>query len=95
MEIAKAIKEGTIVDVRSYAEFSSGAVVDTVNVPLPELSQRIEFLQALKMPLVLCCASGNRSALATNQLKSYGIECHNGGAWLQVNYQKSLILEDQ
>lgn len=90
MEIAKAIKEGTIVDVRSYAEFSAGSVVDAVNVPLPELIQRIEFLESLKPPLVLCCASGNRSGMAAAQLKSLGLDCHNGGSWLEVNFQMSI-----
>lgn len=92
MEIAKAIKEGTVVDVRSYTEFSAGSVVDAVNVPLPELSQRIDYLQSLKSPLVLCCASGNRSGIAAAQLKSLGIDCINGGSWLAVNYEKSLTI---
>lgn len=93
MEIAKAIKEGTIVDVRSYAEFSAGSVVDAVNVPLPELIQRIKFLESLKPPLVLCCASGNRSVMAASQLKSLGLDCHNGGSWLEVNFQMSIAQE--
>lgn len=89
MEIAKAIKEGTVVDVRSYTEFSAGSVVDAVNVPLPELIQRITFLESLKPPLVLCCASGNRSAMATAQLISLGLDCQNGGLWLEVNYHST------
>lgn len=94
MEIAKAIKTGTIVDVRSYAEFMSGSVVDAVNVPLPELSMRLEYLQSLKAPLVLCCASGNRSGMATSHLLSLGLDCLNGGSWMQVNYQKSIALQE-
>jgi rhodanese-related sulfurtransferase len=94
MEVAKAIKEGTVVDVRSYPEFSAGSVVDAVNVPLPEIASRLDYLQSLKMPLVLCCASGNRSGMATQILQSLGVDCLNGGSWLEVNYQKSLLLED-
>jgi len=46
-------------------------------------------LKSLKTPLVLCCASGGRSAVAANFLSSQGIECIDGGSWLNVNYYKS------
>ena len=37
-------------------------------------------------PIVLICASGMRSAQATQYLASQGIEqCYNGGSWLVVN----------
>lgn len=92
MEVTKAVKEGTIVDVRSFSEFSTASVLGAVNVPLPELIQRVDYLKSLKSPLVLCCASGNRSEVATSQLTQLGIECVNGGAWLEVNYLRSLYL---
>ena len=77
--------EGTIVDVRTPAEFSRGSVSGAVNVPLNEISQRLNELKELKSPLVLCCASGNRSGQATDYLSHQGIECVNGGSWLEVN----------
>lgn len=94
MDIKHALKTGTVVDVRSHVEFSGGSVVDAVNIPLPELAHRIEELKQLKFPLVLCCASGNRSGMATQQLTSLGIECVNGGAWMTVNYHMSCIQEE-
>lgn len=91
MDIEKIIKEnqGTIVDVRSYGEFMGGNVLDSINIPLDEIPQRIEELKNLKAPLVLCCASGNRSGQAQHFLSQHGIECYNGGSWLDVNYYKS------
>lgn len=77
--------EGTIVDVRTPAEFSGGSVSGAVNIPLNEISQRLNELKELKSPLVLCCASGNRSGQATDYLSHQGIECVNGGSWLEVN----------
>lgn len=91
MDIEKIIKEneGTIVDVRSYGEFMGGHVVDSINIALNEIPERIEEIKSLKTPLILCCASGNRSGQAQHFLSQHGIECYNGGSWLDVNYLKS------
>ena len=91
MNIEKIISEnqGTIVDVRTYEEFMGGHVADSINIPLNEIPQRIAELQQLKAPLILCCASGNRSGQAQQFLSQHGIESYNGGSWLDVNYYKS------
>ncbi|WP_367757790.1 rhodanese-like domain-containing protein [Flavobacterium sp. WC2430] len=91
MDLEKIIKEdkGTIVDVRSYGEFIGGNVVDSINIALNEIPERIEEIKKLKAPLILCCASGNRSGQAQHFLSQHGIECYNGGSWLEVNYYKS------
>ncbi len=85
------IKEnkGTIVDVRTPEEYRGGQVADSVNIPLQEISQRLDELRSLKQPLLLCCASGNRSGMAAQYLTSEGIECYNAGSWLDVNAIKS------
>jgi phage shock protein E len=89
--VEKIIKEkkGTIVDVRSSGEFAGGHVVGAINIPLQEIVARMDEVKALKKPLVLCCASGNRSGQAHNYLVQTGIECYNGGSWLDVNYYQS------
>lgn len=78
--------KGTIVDVRTPVEFMGGNVVDSKNIPLDQISARIHELKELKGPMVLVCASGNRSGMAQQYLSSQGIECYNGGSWLDVNY---------
>lgn len=75
----------TIVDVRTRSEYSGGHIANSLNIPLNEIQERIEELKALSQPLILCCASGGRSGQATHYLKSMGIECENGGSWLDVN----------
>lgn len=85
-------KQGTIVDVRTPAEFMGGNVEGSINIPLQEIPQRMEELKNLKQPLVLCCASGMRSGQATQFLSQLGLDCYNGGSWLDINYFKSQTL---
>lgn len=91
MNIEKAIKEnrGRIIDVRTHEEFMGGHVVNSINIPLNDIPHRIEELKNLNSPLILCCASGGRSGLAFLYLKQQGIECYNGGSWMDVNYFQS------
>lgn len=91
MEITEMIKNGTVVDVRTPAEFAGGHVNNAVNIPLQELSSRMDELKALKQPLVLCCASGGRSGMADQMLSAQGFDCINGGGWLEVNYYANQI----
>jgi phage shock protein E len=83
-------KKGTIVDVRTPEEFRGGHVAGAINIPLNEVPHRVEDLKALTAPVVLCCASGNRSGQAHHYLQQHGLECYNGGSWLDVNYYQSL-----
>ncbi len=94
MNIDQIIQEnkGTIVDVRTPEEFNGRHVAGAINIPLQEIIQRVEELKNLKTPLILCCASGNRSGQAHRYLSQQGIECYNGGSWLDVNYFKSQAL---
>ena len=79
------IGEGTIVDVRTPAEFMGGSVAGAVNIPLSEIPNRLDELKKMKSPLILCCASGNRSGQAQDFLSRKGVDCFNGGSWLEVN----------
>ncbi|MFN5006409.1 MAG: rhodanese-like domain-containing protein [Ignavibacteria bacterium] len=86
--IEEFLKSGscTIVDVRTPTEFMGGNVVNSINIPLQELELRFEELSSLHQPLILCCASGGRSGMAMQYLRSKGIDCHNAGGWMEVNY---------
>lgn len=79
------MNQPTVVDVRTPGEYMGGHVAGSINIPLNEIAERLEELKQLPQPLVLCCASGNRSGQATSFLKNNGIECSNGGSWLNVN----------
>lgn len=75
-----------IIDVRSEMEFMGGNVAGSINIPLHEVPNRIDEIKAMGNP-ILCCASGGRSGQAADFLKANGIECENGGGWMEVNYQ--------
>ena len=86
IEDALATGKGTIVDVRSAAEFFGGNAKGSINIPLQELSSRMNEINAMEQPLILCCASGNRSGMATQILSQAGIDCGNAGSWLDVQH---------
>lgn len=75
----------TVVDVRTPEEFRGGHVINSINIPLQEIKTRLSELKSLTQPLILCCASGGRSGMATEFLQNEGINCCNGGGWLSVN----------
>lgn len=76
----------TILDVRTPQEFQGGNVVGSINIPLQEIVARLDEIKKLPQPILCCCASGGRSGQASAYLKSLGIDCENGGGWLDVNY---------
>lgn len=83
--IEKLIKEkkATIVDVRTSSEFMGGHVKGSINIPLQELTSRIDEISKMQN-IVLCCASGGRSGHAAEFLKQQGVSCENAGSWLTV-----------
>lgn len=82
--------EAAIIDVRTPAEFMGGNVAGSINIPLNEVPHRLDEFKSMKN-IVLCCASGGRSGQATMFLQQNGIDCTNGGSWLDVNYLVSKI----
>jgi rhodanese-related sulfurtransferase len=75
------VKEGAqVIDVRSREEFSSGHLKGSINIPLSELNSNLSKIKRDKA-VIVCCASGMRSASAQEVLKSKGYNVHNGGGW--------------
>jgi phage shock protein E len=77
-----------IIDVRSPAEFHSGHVKGSENIPLDVIEKKIDTTNKEEI-IVLCCRSGARSGMAAGKLRQMGFtNVHNGGSWTSV---KSLI----
>jgi phage shock protein E len=90
MTIQELIQQGAkIIDVRTPEEFMGGNVPSSINIPLNEVPVRLADFEEMDGPLILCCLSGGRSGQATGFLQAQGIECYNGGGWMDVNYAVS------
>ena len=76
-----------IVDVRTQAEYQSGHLNGSVNIPLQSLSRNLSKICKDK-PVIVCCASGMRSGSAKSILSSNGYtEVYNGGSWNRLQSQ--------
>lgn len=64
----------TLVDVRTPEEFAAGHLPGAVNIPVDDLSLRLEELGAPEKPVVVYCRSGGRGARAEKLLKERGFQ---------------------
>lgn len=83
----KSLKQNgaVIIDVRTAGEFSGGHLTDAVNIPVDQISSKINDIKKKGKPVITCCASGMRSGAAASILKQAGIEVYNGGSWVSLN----------
>ena len=73
-----------IIDVRTPAEFSTGHIPNSINIPLTLLTKRI-VRHDKDRQIILCCASGMRSATARTTLLSMGYRfVYDGGSWSKL-----------
>jgi len=86
MEDLMALKAAgaQIIDVRTPAEFDQGHVAQSRNIPLDQFQARIPEIDPAR-PVLLCCASGGRSAMAKLILDKAGYQqVHNAGPWTRL-----------
>lgn len=83
-------QDAVVVDVREPGEFKSGHIPNARNIPVGQIGERTKELEKLKgKPIVLTCASGNRSTTAAGVLRKAGFEnvaslAGGMGAWTQA-----------
>ena len=66
-------KDAVVVDVRDKKEFESGHIVDSINIPLGKLQQRlIELKRHKEKPVVVVCKLGQHSGEAAKTLMQAG-----------------------
>jgi rhodanese-related sulfurtransferase len=80
--LPKLLEEGAqLVDVRGPGEFAGGHAPGSVNIPLQEIAGRASELDPGR-PVIVCCASGTRSAMAAHRLRRQGFSrVLNAGSW--------------
>jgi rhodanese-related sulfurtransferase len=79
------IKGAVVVDVRSKEEYAAGHIHRSLHIPLEQIAARAEDLKQ-HPHVIVCCRSGNRSAMAERILREKGLsQVTNGGSWQHVN----------
>ncbi len=68
-------EDAVIIDVREQGEYAQGHIPNARHIPLGELERRSKEMDKYKShPVILCCATGNRSSTAMKQLRQAGFE---------------------
>lgn len=70
-----------IIDVRNAAEFKKAHAEGSINIPLPEMEERLDEIRAIKEPIVVVCGGGTRNGRAHELLDKHDIESTAGGSW--------------
>jgi rhodanese-related sulfurtransferase len=85
-KIKNALRRGAIIiDVRTATEYDNGHIPDAFHIPADRIKANAERLKEAKLPIVVCCNSGERSSTAVQVLKAKGIkEVYNGGNWEEL-----------
>jgi len=81
-KIPELLRDGAqVIDVRTPAEFAAGHSSQSRNIPLGELGDRVKELDSARC-VIVCCASGSRSAIARRMLRQRGfLRVFNAGSW--------------
>ena len=85
-EAQTLIEQGAqLVDVRTADEYQRNALPGSVNIPLPVIQRALKQLDR-ETPMLLYCASGQRSGTAKRMLEACGFsQVHNLGTYLFDN----------
>lgn len=84
-------EDAVVIDVRETGEWSSGHIPGARHITLGQLDKRLSEVEKFKgKPIIVCCASGNRSSSACGTLRKAGFEkVYNlsGGisAWIEAS----------
>ncbi|HEY1116551.1 MAG TPA: rhodanese-like domain-containing protein [Acidimicrobiales bacterium] len=86
-QLAEALEQGAaLVDVREPSEYREGHVPGARNIPMGQLTARLDEIDRHR-PVHVVCATGNRSGAMTDVLTAQGFDASNvvGGtsAWIR------------
>ena len=82
IDFKSLVREGAlIIDVRTDAEYKSGHIKGSRNIPLDSLKGKLAEIKKMQKPIITVCRSGARSGMAKSVLSANGLEVYNGGPW--------------
>ena len=83
-------EDAVVVDVRETNEWSAGHIPNARHIALGQLDKRFSEIEKFKeRPIIVCCASGNRSSSAGRTLRKAGFQrvynlAGGIGAWTEA-----------
>ena len=89
-ELKEWIEKGAVIlDVRTPQEFQAGHPKGAINIPVDEVTARVNEFGDKSNPVIVYCASGARSAYAARILKMSGYQdvVNAGGLYDMPDYQ--------
>lgn len=78
-----------LIDVRETDEYESGHIAEAKNVPLSELTERTDELDASR-PVYIICLSGGRSMNAAMYLEQAGFDVTNVSGGMMI-YEGTIV----
>ncbi len=90
-DLYENLDEYIVIDVRSYTEYNLGHIPGAINIHGGLIKDNLDKIERNK-PVVIQCASGNRSSIASSVLLKYGFKnimnltCGING-WVQAGYK--------
>ena len=84
-------EDALVLDVRETGEWGSGHITGARHITLAQLDKRLSELDKFKgKPIIVVCATGNRSSSACGQLRKHGFDkvySLGGGvsSWIEAN----------
>ncbi|WP_423062955.1 rhodanese-like domain-containing protein [Candidiatus Paracoxiella cheracis] len=84
-------ENAVVLDIRETNAFAQGHIVGAVNVPLSDLERNVKQVEKYKQrPIILVCASGQKSTSVMNKLNKQGFAkvytlAGGIGAWKTAN----------
>ncbi len=68
-------QDAIVVDIRETSDWDTGHIAGAKHIALAQFDKRLSEIEKYKSrPVIVCCASGNRSTGACAQLKKAGFE---------------------
>ncbi len=71
-ELYSSSLEGIVIDVRTNLEYETGHILDSINIPVQDIDEVVDFVKDKKENIFIYCKSGVRSLEAAEILISLG-----------------------
>ncbi|MEE1114596.1 MAG: rhodanese-like domain-containing protein [Eubacterium sp.] len=68
----RAENNAYLIDVRTTGEYAAGHIEGSINIPLADIHQTVNYVKTLDAPVYVYCRSGARAGQATSMIREMG-----------------------